>query len=451
MGERRPHVVILGGGFGGLAAARRLKRAPVRVTLVDKRNHHLFQPLLYQVATAALTAPDIAAPLRKVLRKQKNTTVLMGRVLDIDVEHRRVTLDHGQLEYDYLIVATGMTHNYFGHPEWEQHAPGLKSLPEALDIRARMLRAYEAAEREPDPAKRKELLTFVVIGGGPTGVEMAGALAEIASRTLASDFRNFEPAKETRVILLEGAPRLLLAFSEESSASAKLALEQLGVDVRTGAMVRDVDAHGVVYGDGERIDASTVIWAAGLKASPLTADLGGELDRAGRVKVRPDLTVPGHPEVYVVGDLVHLEQDGKLLPGVAQMALQSGRFAAEQIEREVRGEPKRERFVYRDKGSMATIGRAKAVAEVGRAKFDGLLAFLLWLVVHIFFLIDFRNRVSVLLEWAYAYFTWRRSARVILDAPTRRRPAAQRRTIIAQALEAQRTDGRKQRAASPPP
>ncbi len=384
MTERRlPHVVILGGGFGGLSAARRLKHAPVRVTLVDQRNHHLFQPLLYQVATAALTAPDIAAPLRKVLRHQKNTTVLMSRVVDIDVAHRRVTLDHGQLEYDYLVVATGMTHNYFGHPEWEQHAPGLKSLHEALDIRARMLRAYEAAEREPDPEKRKELLTFVVIGGGPTGVEMAGALAEIACRTLASDFRNIEPARESRVILLEGAPRLLLAFSEESSAYAKRALEELGVDVRLGAMVRDVDAHGVVYGDGERIEASPVVWAA--------------------------VTVPGHPEIFVVGDLVHLEQDGALLPGVAQMAIQSGKFVGHQIEQEVLGEPKLERFVYKDKGSMATIGRDKAVAEIGKSKFDGLFAFLLWLVVHIMFLIDFRNRVAVLLDWAYAYFTWGRS------------------------------------------
>lgn len=437
MGERIPHVVILGGGFAGLAAARRLRKAPVKVTLVDRSNHHLFQPLLYQVATAALTSSDIATPLRHVLRKQRNTTVLMSYVVRIDVASRRVILDHGEpLEYDYLLVATGMTNNYFGHPEWEQNAPGLKSLHEALDIRARVLRAYEAAERELDPKRRKELLTFVVVGGGPTGVEMAGALAEIATRTLARDFRNFDPARETRVILLEGGPRILPAFSEESSRAARQDLEELGVEVRTGpsAMVRHIDARGVVVGDGERIDASTIVWGAGLKASPLVEQLGAELDRAGRVKVRPDLTVPGHPEIYVLGDLIHLEQDGKLLPGVAQTAIQSGKFAAEQILCEVYDYPKRERFIYNDKGSMATIGRARAVAEIGRSKFDGIIAFLLWLVVHITFLIDFRNRIAVMLEWAYAYFTWRRSARVILEAPSRHRPAIERRAMIEAAL-----------------
>lgn len=446
MTERRPHVVILGGGFAGLAAARRLKRVPVDVTLVDQSNHHLFQPLLYQVATAALAAPDIAAPLRQVLRKHENTTVLMSRVLGIDVAERRVKLDHDSLTYDYLLVATGMTNNYFGHAEWETYAPGLKTLHEALDIRARMLRAFEAAEQETDPARREELLTFVAIGAGPTGVEMAGALAEIAARTLARDFRNFDPQRDTRVLLLEGGPRVLPTFSEESSRSAQRALEALGVEVRTGAMVRQVDARGVVFGEGERVDAGNVMWAAGLKASPLTESLGAPLDRAGRVKVQPDLTVPGHPEVYVLGDLMHLEQDGAQLPGVAQTALQSGKFAADQIKREVRGEPKRARFVYKDKGSMATIGRAKAVAEVGRSRFDGLPAFLLWLGIHILFLIDFRNRVSVLLEWAYAYFTWRRSARVILDAPPRRRPTMQRRGLIEAALK----DGER-RAPSPAP
>ncbi len=433
MAEQVPHVVILGGGFAGLAATRRLKRAPVRVTLVDQSNHHLFQPLLYQVATAGLTAPDIATPLRKVLRQQANATVLMSRVVGIDVSSRRVMLEHGELAYDFLLVATGMTNNYFGHPEWEEHAPGLKSLHEALDIRARMLRAYEAAERASDPEKRRELLTFVVIGGGPTGVEMAGALAEIASRTLARDFRNFDPARETRVILLEGGPRLLAAFSEDSSRYAKQALEELGCEVRLDTMVRGVDAHGVVL-DGERIDASTVVWAAGMKASSIASSLGAPLDRMGRVEVQPDLTVPGHPEVYVLGDLIHLEQDGELLPGVAPLAIQSGTFAAERIERELLGYPTRERFVYWDKGSMAAIGRAKAVAERGRQHFSGFFAFVLWLLVHIAFLIDFRNRVAVMLEWAYAYVTWRRSARVILDAPARHRPAQERRALIVDAL-----------------
>lgn len=439
--SERPHVVILGGGFAGLSAARRLRGAPVEVTLVDQQNHHLFQPLLYQVATAALTAPDIAAPLRKLVHRQANTTVLMSSVVDLDVNGRRVILDHGELHYDYLLLATGMVNNYFGHDEWEANAPGLKTLHEALDIRARVLRAYEAAEREADLAKRKELLTFVVIGGGPTGVEMAGALAEIASRTLARDFRRFDPARETHVLLLEGGPRLLPSFAEDTSELARKGLVELGVDVRLKTMVRDVDARGVVVGDGERIDAGTVVWAAGLKASPLTARLGAELDRTGRVKVAPDLTVPGHPEIYVLGDLIHLEQDGHLLPGVAQTALQSGEFAAAQIEDELAGYPKKERFRYRDKGSMATIGRAKAVAEIGGSHFDGFFAWVIWLFVHIMFLVGFRNRVAVIMEWAYAYVTWRRSARVILDAPGRRRPALERRALVQAAL----TPGREAR------
>jgi NADH dehydrogenase len=441
MSERVPHVVILGGGFGGLNAARRLRRAPLTVTLVDQSNHHLFQPLLYQVATAALTGPDIAAPLRKLLRKQQNATVLMSRVLKIEPDERRVILEHGELRYDYLVLATGMTNNYFGHDDWEANAPGLKTLTEALDIRARVLRAYEAAERERDPDRRKELLTFVVIGGGPTGVEMAGALAEIASRTMARDFRWFDPARDTRVVLLEGGARLLPAFSEESSRAALADLTELGVEVQTKAMVSAVDGRGVQVGE-QRIDASTVVWAAGLKASPLTADLGTELDRMGRVKVAPDLTVPGRPEVFVLGDLIYLEQDGTPLPGVAQTALQSGSFAAEQIENDVLGYPRRERFRYNDKGSMATIGRARAVAEIGRSKFDGFFAWLLWLAIHILFLVDFRNRIAVMMEWAYAYVTWRRSARVILDAPARRRPTVERRALIEAALQPDGPDGR---------
>jgi NADH dehydrogenase len=435
MSESRPHVVIVGGGFGGLSAARALRRAPVRVTLVDKSNHHLFQPLLYQVATSALSAPDIAAPLRQLLAGQENATVLMAEVLDIDVDGQRVILDAGELEYDELILATGMVNNYFGHDGWEAHAPGLKTLREAIDVRARVLRAYEAAERETDDARRAELLTFVVIGAGPTGVEMAGALAEIATRTLARDFRRFDPAKATRVVLVEGGARILGAFSEESSRAAQEALDRLSVSTMRRTTVKDVDEHGVLLSDDTRIPASTVVWAAGLKASPLTARLGAELDRAGRVKVRPDLTVPDHPEIHVLGDLVSLEQDGAPVPGVAQTAIQSGRFVAEQITSELEGLPPRERFVYVDKGSMATIGRAEAVAEVFGSHFSGFGAWLLWLLVHILFLVDFRNRVAVMMEWAYAYFTWRRSARVILEAPARHRPATQRSAIMRAALD----------------
>ncbi len=431
----RPHVVILGGGFGGLAAARHLRGAPVRVTLVDRSNHHLFQPLLYQVATAALSAPDIAAPLRKLLRGQENARVLMGEVVGVDPEARTVALDRETLSYDHLVVATGMVHNYFGHPEWEAHAPGLKTLREALDIRARVLRAYEAAEREPDAARRRALLTFVVIGGGPTGVEMAGALAEIAQRTLAADFDGFDPARDARVILLEGGPRVLAAMSPESSREARASLEELGVEVRVNTLAKDVGPRGVTLSDGNTIAAETTIWAAGLKGSPLSAQLGAELDRAGRVKVTPTLRVQAHPEIFVIGDLMHLEQDGEPLPGVAQTALQGGRFVAEQIENEILGYPLASRFVYRDKGSMATVGRAKAVAEVGGSQIGGFFAWMLWLVIHLLFLVDFRNRVAVLLEWAWAYVTWRRSARVILDAPPRRRPAEERRALIHQALE----------------
>ncbi|MCA9610614.1 MAG: NAD(P)/FAD-dependent oxidoreductase, partial [Myxococcales bacterium] len=398
-------------------------------------NHHLFQPLLYQVATSALAAPDIAAPLRKLLRKQKNARVLMADALDIDVEAKTVTLDDGLLHYDYLVVATGMKNNYFGHDEWEAHAPGLKTLHEALDIRSRVLRAYEAAERETDRARQKELLTFVVIGAGPTGVEMAGALSEIAHRTLARDFDHFDPDKDARVVLVEGGPRVLAAFSEESSRAARASLEELGVEVRTDTFVKEVDDRGVTVGEGERIEAGTVVWAAGLKASSLTTKLGCELDRMGRVKVTPGLTVPDHPEVFVLGDLVHLEQDGELLPGVAQTALQSGAFAAEQITNDVLGYDRRARFVYNDKGSMATIGRAKAVAQVGSASISGFIAWLMWVFIHIIFLVDFRNRIAVVLEWAYAYWTWQRSARVIVDAPRRRRPRSERARILANALE----------------
>ena len=428
----QPHVVILGAGFGGLSAAKALARAPVRVTVVDQSNHHLFQPLLYQVATAALTAPDIAAPIRGLLADQANCTVLMAQASRIDVASRVVTLDQGELRYDALVVATGMTHAYFGHDEWAKDAPGLKTLQEALDIRARVLRAYEAAERESDHERQRELLTFVVIGAGPTGVEMAGALAEIATRTLARDFRRFDPARDVRVVLIEGGDRVLPAMDPESSSTAQEALRGLGVEVRLRSRVTALDARGVSIGGG-RIEAATIVWAAGLRASPLTADLGCELDRAGRVRVTDELGVPGHPEVFVIGDLIGKEQDGKPLPGVAQLAMQSGRYAARAIESRLLGYPVAP-FRYADKGSMATIGRAQAVAEVFGSRFGGVVAWVLWLFIHILFLVDFRNRIAVLMEWAYAYVTWRRSARVILDAPGRHRPAHERQSILRTAL-----------------
>lgn len=411
-----PHVVILGGGFGGLAAARGLRRSKVRVTLVDRTNHHVFQPLLYQVATAALSAPDIAAPIRRLVRSQSNTTVLMAEVLSIDPAERRVMIDGGSLAYDYLIVATGMTHAYFGHDEWARHSLALKTLGEALAIRGAILRAFEEAEREPDPERRREDITFAVIGGGPTGVELAGAVAEIARRTLARDFRNFDP-KRSRVVLIEAGPRILASFDPQLSETARLALLDLGVEIRSDTKVTALE-EGLVRTESGEIRAHTILWAAGVKASPLTVCLGAELDRAGRVKVEDDLRVPGRPEIFVLGDLIAKQQDGKWLPGVAQVGMQSGAHAAINIERAIRGEPGLP-FRYNDKGSMATIGRAKAIAEIGAARFSGLFAWLLWLFVHVMFLVDFRSRIAVLLEWAWAYFTWARSSRVIVEAPAR--------------------------------
>lgn len=412
--DDRPHLVILGGGFAGLYAARALKDAPVRITLIDRRNHHLFQPLLYQVATAALAAPDVAEPIRKVFRHQRNVTVLLADATRIDPENRRVILADGEIGYDRLLLATGATHAYFGHDEWSRHAPGLKSIEDAFEIRRRVLLAFEAAEREKDPAKRRVWLTFVVVGAGPTGVELAGALREIAQRTLARDFRNFDP-RETRVILVEGADRVLPPFPEELSAKARKLLESRGVEVRTGQVVTELDSRGVSIGD-ERIAARTVLWAAGVKASPLAGSLGAELDEKGRVLVEPDLSIAGHPEIFVAGDLAAVKQDGGWVPGVAQGAIQGGRHAALNIRRSLQGEASLP-FHYKDLGTLATIGRSAAVAEIGRFRSSGLLAWVLWLVVHIMWLIGFRNRVIVLFEWAWAYITFQRSARVILDRP----------------------------------
>jgi len=412
-----PHVVIVGGGFAGLTAARALAERPVRVTLLDRRNHHVFQPLLYQVATAGLSATDIAAPLRRILRRQANVTVLLAEVLRVDPAARKVILADGEVDYDFLILATGATHSYFGHDEWARHAPGLKTLEDALLIRRRTLLAFELAERETDAERRGQLLTFVVIGGGPTGVELAGTLVEIAHHTLRREFRRIDPA-EARVVLIEGLDRVLPTYPPDLSEKARRQLERLGAQVRTGARVTSVDADGVWLGT-ERLAARTVLWAAGVAASPVGRSLGAPLDRAGRVQVEADLSLPGHREVFVTGDLAALEQDGRPVPGVAPAAMQMGRHAARNILRVLRGEP-RQPFRYVDKGSLATIGRRAAVAVFGRFKLWGFPAWAAWLGVHIFFLIGFRNRLVVMLEWALAYVTYQRNARLILepvDAP----------------------------------
>jgi NADH dehydrogenase len=405
-----PRVVIVGGGFGGLTAAQALRRAPVKVTLIDRRNHHLFQPLLYQVATAGLNPSDIAAPIRRVLRHQKNAEVLLAEARAINVDTRTITLDKGSIEYDYLIVATGARHSYFGHEEWAQDAPGLKSIGDALEIRRRVLSAFEEAERETDPAQRDPWLTFVIVGAGPTGVELAGALCEIARHALAKDFRRIDPT-QARIILLEGSNRVLPPYPPDLSEKARTQLAALGVDVRTSKVVTSIDADGVNI-DDERIETHTVLWAAGVAGSRFGRALGGPLDRAGRVLVNPDLTVPGHPEIYVVGDLASLAIDGQPVPGVAPAAMQEGRHAANNILRAQRSEPLLP-FHYRDKGSLATIGRSAAVAQLGKLKLSGPVAWLAWLLIHIMFLIGFRNRVLVLIEWAWSFFSYDRGARLI--------------------------------------
>ena len=406
-----PHVVIVGGGFAGLNAARVLARRPVRVTLVDRRNHHLFQPLLYQVATAGLSPADIATPLRSILRKAPGVRVLLAAAERVEPAARRVTLDEGELTYDALILAAGATHSYFGHDEWETLAPGLKTLEDALEIRRRVLLAFEAAERARDGAERRALLTLVVIGGGPTGVELAGALAELARHTIARDFREVDPT-QTRVVLLEGGPRILATFPEDLARAAARSLEHLGVEVRTGALVTRITPDAVWVG-GEQIRSRAVLWAAGVAAAPLAHTLGVPLDRAGRIPVTPDLSVAGHPEIFVAGDLCAFNYGtGGPLPGVAPVAIQQGRAAAANAWRRLAGEATHP-FRYRDRGSMATVGRAAAVAVIGPLRLSGLTAWLAWLVVHIAFLIGFRNRFLVLFEWAWAYSTWQRGARLI--------------------------------------
>ena len=408
---RRSHVLILGGGFGGLTAAQSLRGVPVRVTVVDRTNHHLFQPLLYQVAMAGLSPADIATPIRSILRGRPDVHVLLEQAVSIDLESRTVRLRQRVESYDFLIVATGAQTSYFGHDEWSRYAQGLKDLDEAVEIRRRVLLAFEAAEREPELELRRQLLTFVVIGGGPTGVELAGALAELARFALSRDFRAIDP-KSARVILLEASPRILASFPDRLAESAVRQLQRLGAEVRTGALVTGVDERGVRLGD-ELVRSSTVIWAAGVRAGDLSGTLAVPLDRAGRVLVERDLSVPGHPEAFVIGDAAaFLHQDGNALPGVAPVAMQQGRFVARQIERSLRNQG-REVFRYRDKGNLATIGRAAAVADLGKVRLTGFAAWVTWLFIHIIYLIGYRNRIVVLINWFWNYVTYRRGARLI--------------------------------------
>ena len=408
------HVVIIGGGFGGLSAARALRSASVRVTLLDRRNHHVFQPLLYQVATATLSPSDIASPIRWIFRGAPNLRVLMGEAARIDAPARRVVLaDGAEITYDYLIVATGASHSYFGHDDWAPHAPGLKTLEDALEVRRRILLAFERAEREADPVRRQQLLTFVLVGGGPTGVELAGTLAEIARQTLRDEFRSID-TRLTRIVLVEAGPTILPAFPEGLRDAARASLRRIGVEVREGVAVTAIDADGAVIGT-ERVAAATVLWAAGVAASPLVRTLGMPIDRAGRGVVAPDLSVPGHPEVFVVGDAAAVtNRDGTPVPGVAQPAIQEAAHAARMILGRMRGEPGTP-FVYRDRGNMAVVGRGSAIADLNWVRFSGLLAWLAWLFIHIFMLIGFHNRAAVMFNWATAYLTFQRSARLITD------------------------------------
>jgi NADH dehydrogenase len=407
-------VVIIGGGFAGLSASKALRGRDVRVTVLDRRNHHVFQPLLYQVATATLSPGDIAAPIRWILRRAANERVILGEAAHIDVGSRLVHLSDGAaIGYDFLIAGTGSSHAYFGHPEWAQHAPGLKTLEDALDIRRRILLAFERAERETDPVLQQELLTFVLVGGGPTGVELAGTLAEIARQTLRDEFRSIDTTR-TRIVLIEAGPTILRTFPTKLRDAARRSLRELRVEVREQTAVTHIDAHGVMLG-AERLAAGTVLWAAGVAASPLVATLGVPLDEAGRAVVERDLSIPGHPEVFVVGDAAaFVAEGGALLPGVAQVAMQQAGHAARNILRRTRGD-RTLPFVYRDLGSLAIVGRGSAIADLGRVRFSGPLAWVVWLFLHIFMLIGFRNRIVVLLQWAGAYVTFQRSVRLITE------------------------------------
>ncbi len=414
-GPEKKRVVVIGGGFAGLWTVRALRKAPVSITLIDRNNHHLFQPLLYQVATAGLAAPSIAAPLRHILRDQRNVTVLMGEVTTIDKEARQVSMGERRIPYDYLLVASGATHAYFGRDEWARHAPGLKNLDDAFAIRAHILSAFEEAEAAASDAACAACLSFVVIGGGPTGVEMAGTLAEIARHTLARDFRNIDP-RQARVMLIEAGPRVLSTFAEDLSAKARKQLEKLGVEVHTGAAVSEIGQDFLRFGE-QRVAARTILWAAGVAASPLGKQLAGnagaELDRAGRVRVQPDLSLAAHPEIFVAGDLASVISNGKPVPGVAPAAKQMGAQVARNILARIAGVATRP-FKYTDFGALATIGRHSAVAQLPKLRFSGVLAWWFWLVLHIYFLIGFRSRLIVLINWAWAYFTYARGARIIV-------------------------------------
>jgi NADH dehydrogenase len=417
-GERVHHVVIIGGGFGGLNAARSLRRAPVQITLIDRRNFHLFQPLLYQVATGGLSPANIAAPLRTIVARQANCDVLLGEVQGFDVDKRILQLDGDQISYDTLIVAAGATHSYFGHPEWEQFAPGLKTIEDATEIRRRMLLAFESAERAVEVEQRHKLLTFVVVGGGPTGVELAGTMAEIARHTLRHEFRHIDPS-DAQMLLVEAGDRILPAYPPDLSAKAQHSLERLGVVVRTNTMVTSVAKDHVMVkfaGADERLATSTIVWAAGVAASPLAKALAeatdAKVDRAGRISVSADLSLPGHPEILVLGDMITYTQDGKPLPGVAPVAIQQGRFVARLIIARLRNKPL-PTFHYRNLGNLATIGRSAAVADFGKVHFSGFIAWMMWLVIHLMNLVSFRNRLLVLVQWAWNYFTFDRSARLI--------------------------------------
>jgi NADH dehydrogenase len=423
----RPRVVVIGAGFAGINAAKALARAQVDVTVVDRKNHHTFQPLLYQVALAVLSPAEIASPVRMVLRHARNIEVLLGEVNGFDLEKRLVRMDGLELPYDYLIIAAGATHAYFGHPEWEAFAPGLKTLEDALEIRSRVLLAFENAEREAITHRASPPLNFVVVGAGPTGVELAGAISDIAGRYLTKEFRAIDP-RQSRIILLEGGPRVLPAYPEDLSASAERQLREMGVEVRTNALVTNVQP-GLVSVGKEKIPAAVILWGAGVSASALGKMLGVPVDKAGRVIVQPDLTVPGHPEVFVAGDLASAKRkNGQPVPGVAPAAIQMGKFAARQIKRSVAGKP-REEFEYLDKGSLATIGRSRAVADLGKLHISGYFAWLAWLFIHLLFLIGFRNRFFVMTEWAWAYLTYNHSARLITEPGEKEKIAGPRTKV----------------------